>query len=123
MSGMSFHKHSMKVMQINSCLFYAKGMAEYVFILDLDEFFIPKGKNFNFLDVFNSIAPKEDLLEYAPLGDKVISVWREKAKSGGHGWASGHAHPSCYISVFSDVMVNPVKGGYFDMDRPWVGQR
>lgn len=123
MSGMSFHKHSMKVMQINTCLYYAKGMAEYVFALDLDEFFIPKGKNFNFLDVFKAIEPKEDLLVYAALGDGAIPVWREKLKTGGQGWASGHAHPSCYISVSSDVMVNPAKGGYSDTERPWIGQR
>jgi Glycosyltransferase family 92 len=123
MSGMSFHKHSMKVMQINSCLFYAKGMAEYVFILDLDELFLPKGKNFNFLDVFTAMTPKEDLLPFASLGTSTTQIWRDKVQAGGKGWASGHAHPSCYITVSSDVMLNPQKGGYFDTEHPWVGQR
>lgn len=123
MSGLSFHKHAMKIMQINTCLYFSKGLAEYIFVLDLDEFFVPKGTNFNFLDIFTSIAPKENLLDYASLGEGITGLWREKLKTGGHGWASNHAHPACYFSVLSEVVLNPAKGGYHNRERPWIGQR
>ena len=56
--GLSLAIVTAKVMQLNSCLFHSKGLAEYVLVTNLDDFFVPQGLNFNFNDVISSIARK-----------------------------------------------------------------
>jgi hypothetical protein len=73
-------------MQINTCLYLTKGLSEYVAILEIDEFFMPKGKYGNFLDVLNSI-PKYDIRT----SDHSSVVSRVG------GFADGDDHPYCYI--------------------------
>ena len=124
--GLSFHEYAIQIMQINMCLHFSRGLAEFVFITDLNEFFIPRGKYFNFLDLLKSIEPKVDPSVYLGTGNKIVDTWRDKKTSDNahaHGWADGHAHPYCYISVDAEYVVNPQAQGYSDRDHPWVGQR
>ena len=122
--GLSFHEYAIQLMQINMCLHFSRGLADFVFITDLGEFFIPRGKYFNFLDLLKSIEPKVDMSVYSGRGNKIVDTWRDKKISdNAHGWADGHAHPYCYISVDAEYVVNPKAMGYSDRDHPWVGQR
>ena len=122
-SGLSFHKYALKIMQINSCLYHSKGMAEYLLVIDLDEFFVPRGNNWNFLDVLKSIEATEVVSDIAKKGSPNDAISKNKEAKKSHGWASKHNHPACYITVFSDAVVNPYIGGYTDAERPWTGQR
>ena len=122
--GLSIQEDSIQIMQINMCLHFSRGLAEFVFVTDLNEFFVPRGKYFNFLDLFKSIEPKVDPSAYLGMGNKIVDTWRDKKTSdNAHGWADGHAHPYCYISVDAEYVVNPKAMGYSDRDHPWVGQR
>ena len=61
---------------------------------------------------------------YSGRSNKIVDTWRDKKTSDkAHGWADGHAHPYCYISVDAEYVVNPKAMGYSDRDHPWVGQR
>lgn len=103
--GLQFDVVASKVMQINSCLFHSKGLAEYVLVMDIDEFFIPKGLNFNFDDVIHSIVRKNNEINERRLRDYNI------------------AHPYCYVRVLSEVVLNPTV--YRDRNKKhiWIGQR
>lgn len=103
--GLSFDVVASKVMQINSCLFHSKGLAEYVLVTDIDEFFIPKGLNFNFNDVINSIVRKNNEIDERRLRDDSI------------------AHPYCYVRVQGEVLFNPPAYRDRDMKHIWIGQR
>ena len=106
------------------CLHYSRGLAEYVYISDLHEFFVPKGRNRNFLDVLKSVEPQNDLIIYSKMDTQKIDIWRDKKTTdSAHGWAAKHAHPFCYISVDSEYVLDSKVGGYTNTDRPWVGQR
>ena len=122
-SGISLPKHALKIMQINSCLYHSRGMAEYLLVVELHEFFVPKGNNWNFLDVLKSIEATEVVLDGAEKGSQTGGVSITKRGGGIHGWAAKNNHPACYITVFSDVVVNPFIGGHTDAERPWIGQR
>jgi hypothetical protein len=102
-------------MQINTCLYLAKGLSEYVAILEIDEFFMPKGKYGNFLDVLNSI-PKYD--PKTSDHSAVVSI----DKKGGIGFADADDHPYCYISVTTEAVYNS-RPGPVDPDHPWMGER
>lgn len=122
--GLSFHEYAIQIMQINMNLHFSRGLAEYILVTDLNEFFIPRGKYWNFLDLLKSIEPKVDPSVHSNMGSKIIDIWSEnKATDSSHGWADGHAHPPCYISIDIEYVVNPQQRGYFDKGRPWFGQR
>lgn len=103
--GLSLALVASKVMQINTCLFHSKGLAEYVLVTDIDEFFIPKGINFNFNDVINSIARKNNEIDERRLRNDSI------------------AHPYCYVRVQGEVVFNPTAYEKRDIKHMWIGQR
>ena len=124
LGGLSFNEYAVQIMQINRCLHHSRGLAEFVYACDIQEFFVPQGKNRNFFDVFQSIEPQTDLSIYSKIDNKVIDIWRDKKTAdNAHGWAAKNAHPFCYISVDSEYVVDAKMGVYADSDHPWVGQR
>jgi hypothetical protein len=93
------------------------GLAEYIAILDVADFFIPKGRNKNFLDALNSINHKD-----VSLYDKIISKKRETIGP------DEDKHPFCYINVISELVFNvknhdPQLQGGVDPEHPWMGDR
>ena len=92
----SFHYYY----QVNFCSYYSKGVADYIGIWDLDEFFIPKGQNRNILNVIENAypEPKKTLDPEIPRAfDEDKSV--DKKWPGGRGWADSQGHPFCYIQL------------------------
>ena len=118
--GLEFSKSAIEVMQINTCLFLSKGIAEYLFVAASHEFFIPQGNNWNFQDVFSSIAAKSYI---GPKDDKTLSIWQKSKADDSQARAQEHAHPNCYISVASDLVYNPVALESSDSGDPWIGLR
>lgn len=118
--GLEFSKSAIEVMQINTCLFLAKGIAEYLFVAASHEFFIPQGSNWNFQDVFSSIAAKSDI---EPRDEKTLNIWKKSKDNDSQVRAREHAHPNCYISVASNLVQNPVALDPSDLRDPWIGLR
>jgi Glycosyltransferase family 92 len=85
---------------VNFCSYYSKGVADYIGIWDLDEFFIPKGKNKNLLNVIENAYPENEKIldpDIPRIFDEDKSV--DKKWPGGRGWADGHGHPFCNIQL------------------------
>ena len=123
--GMEFSISAIEVMQINTCLYLSKGLAEYLFVANSNEFFVPQGNNWNFLDVFASITPK---INVEIKNEKTMDVLRKKKMKTGsaddtHGWAQEHAHPYCYITVASSTVYKGTSSDFDDVMNPWLGQR
>ena len=123
-SGLSFAEYTVQIMQINMCLHFSRGLAEYIYTSDIQEFFVPKGQHWSFLDVLKSVEPDTDLSSYSKMDRGRIEVWRDKKTSdSSHGWAADHAHPFCFILIDSEFVLDANVGGYLNKNRPWVGQR
>jgi hypothetical protein len=95
------------------------GLAEYIAILDVDEFFIPKGKNGNFLDVLKSInQPHSDDW----LGDTMLGRLIENLKPEDKKKKLEDKHPFCYVTVMAELVFS-VKDVGIDSQHPWMGDR
>ena len=117
--GMSIHRDNVKIFNVNMCLYYTKGVADYLAIWDIDEYFIPKPPHHSIMDVIrsaDSVAPLTPVV-----GDpfELFPKWK-----GGRGWADGDAHPLCYLMLSSEVLYRPEDApDEGDPAAPWVGNR
>ncbi len=107
-SGMTWQRTTLKVFQATSCLYLAKGVAEYITFHDIDEFFVPAGDHRTFSDVFNAIEAKA-------------------TQSPSAGFANLDQHPYCHLIASSNVIVDQ-RGGSSSVDNydpflPWMGHR
>jgi hypothetical protein len=90
--GLTWHRYQLKTMQTSMILFFAKGLADYLAVFDIDEFFIP-GTNYHTIQaVIQAVdvtdpAEKSRVLTPAIAASKYspgnASSWR-----GGRGWAA-----------------------------------
>lgn len=88
-----------KVVQSNACLYAAKGVADYLLILDADEFLIPRTPSRWLPSILRAAHPS--LLE--PPRSGIVQgrrVWR-----GGPGWADADGHPLCFLAAQSQVLL------------------
>ena len=117
---------------MNLCTYLAKGMADYVGVWDLDEYFIPRGKNRNIVDFISALdnyspnQPSEEILYRDVHGDRNVSEVFAAGWKGGRGFADKDAHPLCYISLHSEVLLYPREyvAETPDLDRfTWMGDR
>ncbi|CAE7267252.1 unnamed protein product, partial [Symbiodinium microadriaticum] len=117
--GMSMDRDNVKIFNVNMCLYHAKGVADYVAIWDIDEYFIPKPPHHSIMDVIRSADTFEPLTPLVGDPFKLFPQWK-----GGRGWADGDAHPLCYLMLSSEVLYRP-KGTPVEGDpkAPWVGNR
>ena len=76
---------------MNLCGYYSKGVADHVGIWDFDEFFVPRGKNRNILDVIDNA--------YSVIGVSPDAQNGTVGRPGGPGWADGKDHPYCYMQI------------------------
>ena len=98
--GLSFDEDTFKFLQINSCLYLSKGLAEYVAVLGIDGFLIPTGKHRSFLDILKntySMPSKfnSDFMAPQRSQDLVEVVKRQ---------AGANMHPLSFINVNSEVL-------------------
>lgn len=93
-----------KVFSVNMCLYFAKGMADYVAIWDVDEFFIPHGKNKDLLDLLDGV----DDIEIPT--NRLVSRESAVLTSSSKGMADGHGHPLCYIQLYSTTFYEIADG-------------
>ena len=94
--GLWWHPMAVLSYHINSCLYLAKGTADFVGIWSMNELFIPALPHHTIMDVIRSASapPGQDLHK-----DMVTSPskWH-----GGPGWADRDGHPYCYLSLYSN---------------------
>jgi hypothetical protein len=124
--GLSWHRVAMKIFQTNMCLYLAKGTADYVAVLDIDELFIPKGRYTNLIDVLRSTIPSRPLPQHPPATtlNSLATEWTREVGGGrGPGWADKDAHPYCFIGVTSEVVTNRRTNSEISPLSPWMGQR
>ena len=127
----------MKALQINTCLYLAKGMAEYVNVLDIDEFFIPQGKHYNYADVLQTAENSGDAKNEGYSGDTDDNDDRDDRGNVDEGddrdgrdgaeeasaavvFADNQAHPACFFSIDSEVFMNRISD---DRHHVWIGER
>lgn len=84
----------------------------------MNEFFIPKGKNGNFLDVLKSTNQP-----YSNdwLGENMLGRFIENLKPEDNKKILEDKHPFCYITILAEVVFN--KGSSIDSQHPWMGDR
>lgn len=120
--GISMHRDNAKIFNVNMCLYYAKGVADYVGIWDIDEYFIPTPPHNSIMDVVLSLAaPKTGLTPIPADADEfeVHNSWK-----GGPGWADGDGHPFCYLMMQSQAILRSESvPEAVDRSEPWVGIR
>lgn len=132
LAGISIERDNLKNYHVNACTYFAKGMADYVAVWDLDEYFIPRGANRDLLDLVESLdtyrrhtRPWQQ--SYAAvhgqrsLLERYLAGWQ-----GGRGMADGDAHPLCFIQLDSEVVLYPdeYNADLPDLDRfTWMGDR
>jgi hypothetical protein len=124
--GLSWNKVAMRIFQTNMCLYLAKGTADYVAVLDIDELFIPKGRYTNLIDVLLSTIPLRPLPLHPPATtlNSLATEWTREVGGGrGPGWADRDAHPYCFIGVTSEVVTNRRTNSEISPLSPWMGQR
>ena len=117
--GIYWNRNVLKLMQINMCLYLSKGVADYVGVWDLDEFFIPRLPYNNMIDVIRSMESPVPI-SYPDMNGVFSSTSR--TWKGGRGLADGDGHPFCYISLLSQVLLKHIGPGNVD-DRSWLGER
>lgn len=111
-ANLSWHRDNIKIFQVNMCTYLAKGMAKYVAVWDVDEFFIPKGKNKNFGDVlsgFEGTSQTSQSVTVLPADEPPLN------------WADKYQHPFCYLIMNSEVVASPNALGLTDMNNLWLG--
>jgi hypothetical protein len=132
--GLSWNRYAIKVFQSNMFLFYAKGLADYVTVLDIDEFFIPRGGYTTIGQVIlageapQPLVPWDASRELDEFIDQWATVRNESHPAGsqwygGRGWADGEAHPLCYFVISSEVVAHKRVTSYVDPFHPWMGDR
>ena len=116
MGGVIWDPLFMKILQSNICLYLSRGSADYVTILDVDEFFIPKNNYSSFADVINSAKENihSPLIKLPYVSDSFMNSWK-----GGSGWADKDAHPYCFLSVASEIFLQKKEV----VTSPWIGDK
>lgn len=124
-AGLTWDRDDSKIFFVNMCLYYAKGVSDYVGIWDFDEFFIPRSPFRTIMDIVNSVEenePGDNVRMTADLKDMSVDKAKEAYRSG-PGLADGDAHPFCYILLSSESVHNHPEERSFNFNEPWIGQR
>lgn len=100
LGGMSARHTPMKVVAVNICMYYAKGMADYVAIWDIDEFFIPLGENRDLLSLIDKMDPVEEI-DYPYDVNTDLTTLQKSWNPDQKGMASNQGHPFCYMQLYS----------------------
>ena len=85
------------------CLYYSKGVADYVGVWDYDEFFQPRGSNKNIIDVVKAMESPSGPIAYFHPNDADPVAMSKAGWKPQRGMADDSAHPFCYIMLNSEV--------------------
>jgi hypothetical protein len=78
-------------------------VADYVGVWDFDEFFQPRGKNRDLLDVINAMEPEDGPVKYFYPPDAITAPLSAKEYVPRRGMADSDGHPFCYLILKSEV--------------------
>lgn len=99
------------------CSYYSKGAADYVGVWDVDEFFQPRGKYKNILDILDDMEPPKGIvLNTYPNNTSPLDVYKSGYKPQ-RGMADGDGHPFCYLLLNSEVTLVDIVITSVDMVR------
>ena len=119
-SGIKWNALSTDTFVINSCLYLSKGVADYLGVWDLNEFFVPRSPHNSVMDVVRSVStPNSSSLDLNAVVGHTAATW-----TGGRGWADGNAHPFCYLNLHTaDAYVSPrthFENRHFEFDMSYI---
>lgn len=124
MHNLQFDRDVFKIFQVNMCMYLSRGVADYIAIWDIDEYFIPKPPLNSIMDLVRSVdLPVEQMRRLMPKDDaelyRQLQTWK-----GGRGFADDDMHPFCYIMLMSDVLFQDSSDKKTnDPLRPWIGMK
>lgn len=122
-SGMSWPILGIKLLHINFCTYHAKGVADYVALLDADEFFIPQLPHNTIPQVMSVLESPTPILPVSVHNQADLKALQQGWK-GGPGLADGEAHPFCHLIFHSVTVFNaPGEARNYDQLDPWIGSR
>ena len=85
------------------CSYYSKGAADYVGVWDFDEFFQPRGKYKNILNILDDMEDPTGLVRNTyPEDADPVKVYKSGYKSR-RGMADEDGHHFCYLLLDSEV--------------------
>lgn len=128
--GIYWHDYTERVIQINSCLYIAKGNANYVGIWDVNDLFIPSNPKFTLVDIllahiqerlrFNSgYADKTGGMSSIHAANTTTRIRSDGAPNG-----TIMSRPDCFISVVvRHVYPNVVKTTEQESRRIWLSSQ
>jgi hypothetical protein len=103
-SGIAFERDDCKVMFVNSCLYYAKGMADYVAVWDFDEYFIPKPPHNSIMDVVRSLSEPFSLAPHTAATAVDARTAQLQWNGAAPGYATADGHALCYFLLNSETL-------------------
>ena len=101
--GVKWDRDNIKIFHVNMCMYYSKGVADYVGVWDFDEFFQPRGANKNLLDVVAAMEPLDGPIVYDYPPDADPLVYFQGPFTPRRGMADKDGHPFCYLILQSEV--------------------
>ena len=124
--GIIWSKNIAKTIHTNTCLYFSKGSADYIGTWDFIEFFIPRGKNKNLLDVWERLDfetpqchSKTDAnlnLDPPDFGTPdVHGDGNEREMKSSRGMADSASHPFCSLLLHSETTLDTFDPSF---DRP-----
>jgi hypothetical protein len=106
-TGLSWSRIMSKRLHVNMCLFAAKGVADYVAVLDADEYLILKDDKLSVVNDVISLVDVHPLHRLHSLSNVPLTIeMLQRHWKGGKGWADGDAHPLCFMQLSSEVLVD-----------------
>lgn len=122
-SGMSWPILGIKLLHINFCLYQAKGVADYVSLLDADEFFVPLLPHTSIPQVLAALESPVPIPPASVHDEEGLKSLQQTWKPA-PGLADGEGHPFCHLILQSYSVFNaPGESRNYDQLDPWVGSR
>jgi hypothetical protein len=107
--GMEWDPAATKVFSSSMALFYAKGMADYLAVFDLDEFFLPQ-KYYRLI---------QDVIRATDIPPQRNQIVPGNGVMGSRGFSDKHKHPLCFLLVLSEIVGHKPSTA----NELWLGRR
>ena len=122
-AGIQWDLLLVKVLQSNACLYMAKEKADYLLILDVDEFLIPNSVSGNLPSIIAKADPYFGGSVLSSNRDYRISRQAMSSWKVGPGYADKDGHPLCYITLRSAVLLQSTMENGLPGQARWISSR
>lgn len=123
--GAMWEKSFVWTMQANACLYYSKGVADFLLILDVDQFLVPR-EHHGTESIHRLLDNQMINDEIETLDERLFLHLQEDEEQwrGGAGWADRHKHPLCFLRIPSQpVLASKQQQQPLQQQSGWIGRR